>query len=123
MEEYLKLPTPPPTQKRGWFVGGIYYPIIKLDGTPFKRPTDPKKSSLFLHLVKVFRYFTSGNLDLGWTDETMPEFGHACWSSVAEISNALLAPQKKKITKKDVRDTVTRLVEAGATVHSWNLPS
>lgn len=104
-----------------WFVGGLKYPRRKPDGKPYRRPKDPQKSSLFLHLVKVFRHFTANRPYLGWVGDPFPDFGEPCYQTVADIAYQVL-PIGKTITDREVRETTNRLIEAGVTVHSWNLP-
>lgn len=104
-----------------WFVGGLNYPRRKPDGKPYRRPKDPQKSSLFLHLVNVFRHFTAAKPNLGWVGDPFPDFGEPCYRTVADIANVVL-PKRNTITYKEVRETTERLIEAGVTAGSWNLP-
>ncbi len=107
---------------RMWTVAGLIYPNTN-EGRKVRKKSHPIRDSFILHLVKIFRHFTAEQWDLGWSGESMPEFGGPCYPQIATIVNSFLRiPEDKILTDDSVQKIASRLIKDGVCVSSWNLP-
>jgi len=114
--------TPKSFPSGGWFLAGIKYPTKKPDGKLFRVPTDPDKTSFYLHLINIFHHYIADKPDLGWTGSKIPKFGKPCYETVASISTQVFRGSKT-ISSGAVREKVKGLIDSGVTLHSWPIPS
>ena len=107
---------------RMWTEAGLIYPNT-IEGKKVRKKSNPLRDSFILHLVKIFRHFTAEQWDLGWSGESMPEFGEPCYPQIATMVNSCLRiPEDKILTDDSVQKIASRLINDGVCVSSWNLP-